>query len=247
MTMLFRLAEWHAFAKLRMHTESTLTRMESVTTVLGRELLKFSNVTCSAFSTVELPRETAARGRRRARTQAKAAKPDGPDVSIAPALSSGMRSKKRCKKKLNLSIYKLHSLGDYVRTIRMFGTTDSFSTQPVSTVLYTKSHRAQVLLPYKGEREHRRPKRLYGRTNKNLAIKQMTKHERRETRLLRARRATCANTPRPHTHHVDFSESDPLPYTDPSSHHHISDSRKRSQDLFSFQKEFPDDPATKVI
>jgi len=195
MTMLFRLAEWHAFVKLRMHTESTLTRMESVTTVLGRELCKFSNVTCSAFSTVELPRETAARGRRRARTQAKAAKPDGPDGSIAPALSSGMRSKKRCKKKLNLSTYKLHSLGDYVRTIRMFGTTDSFSTQPVSTVLYTKSHRAQVLLPYKGEREHRRPKRLYGRTNKNLAIKQMTKHERRETRLLRAWRATCAAVP----------------------------------------------------
>ena len=131
----------------------------------------------------------------------------------------------------------------------MFGTTDSFSTQPVSTVLYTKSHRAQVLLPYKGEREHCRPKRLYGRTNKNLAIKQMTKHERRETRLLRAWRATCAAVPTlpDLTHHVDFLESDPLPYTDPSSHHHISDSRKRSQDLFSFQKEFPDDPATKVI
>ena len=107
--------------------------------MLGHELCKFSNVTCSAFSTVELPRETAARGRRRARTQAKAAKPDGPDGSIAPALSSGMRSKKQCKKKLNLSIYKLHSLSDYVRTIRMFGTTDSFSTQPVSTVLWIQS------------------------------------------------------------------------------------------------------------
>ena len=146
--MLFRLAEWHALAKLRMHTESTLTRMESVTAVLGRELRKFSNVTCSAFAAFELPRETAACGRRQARTRAKAAKPDGPDGPIAPALSSGMRSQKPLKKKLNLSTYKLHSLGDYVRTIRMLGTTDSYSTQLVSIVLYTKSRRAQVLLPY---------------------------------------------------------------------------------------------------
>lgn len=74
----------------------------------------------------------------------------------------------------------------------------------------------------------------------------MTKHERRETRLLRTRRALDDNAARPHAHHVEFSESDPLPYTDPSLHHHISDARKHGQDLFSFQKQFPDDPATKV-
>ena len=35
------------------------------------------------------------------------------------------------KKGLNLSIVKLHFLGDYVRHIRLFGTTDSYSTQLV--------------------------------------------------------------------------------------------------------------------
>ena len=35
-------------------------------------------------------------------------------------------------KGFNLNTYKLHSLGDYVETIRRYGTTDSYSTQLVS-------------------------------------------------------------------------------------------------------------------
>ena len=131
--MLFRLAEWHALAKLRLHTESTLTRMESVTTVLGKELRNFADITCSAFSTVELPKERAARGRKQARKEAKSS--DRSNVTATP-LAVGSKARKK-KKKLNLSTYKVHALGDYVRTIRMFGTTDSYSTQIVSTVLYT--------------------------------------------------------------------------------------------------------------
>jgi len=71
----------------------------------------------------------------------------------------------------------------------------------------------------------------------------MTKHERRETKLLRARRAAEAKM---HSHHVAFSDNDPLPYTDPAMHHHISDSKRHSQDAFSFCRKFPADPATKV-
>ena len=37
-------------------------------------------------------------------------------------------------KVLNLRTYKLHALGDYVVQIRMFGTTDSYSTQPVGHI-----------------------------------------------------------------------------------------------------------------
>jgi hypothetical protein len=36
---------------------------------------------------------------------------------------------------LNICTYKLHALGDYVRTIRLFGTTDLYSTQIVSVLL----------------------------------------------------------------------------------------------------------------
>jgi hypothetical protein len=128
----------------------------------------------------------------------------------------------------------------------MFGTTDSYSTQTVHYIMLYHLCLLVILNFVKGELKHRRVKRLYGRTNKNGAIKQMTKPERRETRLLRARRATSHQQLTIHTHHIAFSEQDPLPYTDAALHHHISETKKYGQDVFSFGKSFPDDPATKV-
>ena len=126
MTLLFRLAEWHAFAKLRMHSESTLTLMESSTTALGNIMRKFRDATCSAFKTRELPKETAARGRRQARKEA----------SQPEKLPAGAKSNIQSQgKTLNLATYKVHALADYVRTIRLFGTTDSYSTQTVGLEL----------------------------------------------------------------------------------------------------------------
>jgi hypothetical protein len=132
MTMLFRLAEWHALAKLRMHTDTTLARMEIVTSILGKVLRHFRDVACAAFSTVELPKEAAARGRKRVRRQ-KEQNPSEQPPPLPPAVP------KRKKKMLSLSTYKLHSLPDYARTIRMFGTTDSYSTQTVSGAIVAHS------------------------------------------------------------------------------------------------------------
>lgn len=134
MTLLFRLAEWHAMAKLRMHKESTLILMESTTTTLGKEIRRFQNVTCSAFKTRELPKETAARGRREARKQAKKVTQS---MTRAPPTPSEVNSqpRKRNDKTLNLATYKVHALADYVNTIRLFGTTDSYSTQTVGLCL----------------------------------------------------------------------------------------------------------------
>ena len=130
--MLFWLAKWHALAKLRMHTEPTLSRMEAVTIILGCELRRFANTTCSVFSTVELPKEAAARSRRCARDQAKAGTSK---ESTGSSTTPGSQSKQK-KKRLNLSTYKAHLLGDYMRTICMFGTTDSYSTQTVSSTVH---------------------------------------------------------------------------------------------------------------
>ncbi|KAF7966317.1 hypothetical protein HWV62_39183, partial [Athelia sp. TMB] len=133
------------------------------------------------------------------------------------------------KKCFNLWTYKIHALGDYVQTTRRLGTTDSYSTQT-------------------GEREHRRVKRFYSRTNKRNAIRQVTKRERRETRLLRARRAVEADIRSrelEHKHHVGFSQDDALPFTHPEMHHHMSDSRRYVRDAFSFSRAFPDDSASK--
>ena len=64
MKLLYRMSEWHALAKLRMHTEDSLVLMEDITKELGDLLRQFRRLTCSQFSTVELPRETDARVRR---------------------------------------------------------------------------------------------------------------------------------------------------------------------------------------
>lgn len=156
MKLLYQTAEWHALAKLRMHSESTLVLLEELTTEFGKLIWQFRDLTCSQFQTVELPRETAARNQRQARQQAivpPVAPSSAPPVSTnidsdtasttaaAPPAASASTSHSRGQpqasntrtrtKVLNLLTVKLHFLGDYVRHIRLFGTTDSYSTQLV--------------------------------------------------------------------------------------------------------------------
>lgn len=123
-SLLFRFAQWHALAKLRIHSDSTLSFLEETFKKLSKQLRDFRDFTCAVFNTVELPREKAAR-------QQKLAQRVGPNgVASEP---SGPRVKR-----FNLSTYKFHAMGDYVRTIKLFGTTDSFTTQIVSIVSYLK-------------------------------------------------------------------------------------------------------------
>jgi hypothetical protein len=119
MTLLYRTAEWHAFAKLRLHTESTLQHLERLTTELGQLMRKFRDTTQTSFATFELPKEARARKRRQNSGKGK--------EKAAAGNASGKKSKI-----LNLFTYKWHALGDYVRAIRLFGPTDGFSTQIVS-------------------------------------------------------------------------------------------------------------------
>jgi hypothetical protein len=143
MSLLFRLAEWHALAKLCMHTESTLTQMEKVTTIIGHQLRDFCNITCKAFATTELPKEAEGRARKETRRRARrtpksasqashASTEEPPVLAEESSQAAAAPTKRRNAKTLNLFVYKLHALGDYVRTIRLFGTTDSYSTQIVS-------------------------------------------------------------------------------------------------------------------
>jgi hypothetical protein len=117
-----------------MHTDQTLKILDGVTIEIGSKFRAFSNKTCSAFDTRELSRETAARKRRRLqKMKDKKVSTDLPSALSVNHLSNstgevnGARSKR-----FNLHIYKYHCLGDYPNMIRRFGTTDSFSTEPVS-------------------------------------------------------------------------------------------------------------------
>jgi hypothetical protein len=119
--LLFELALWHAFAKLRIHTDKTLDMFEASTKSLTTATRRFLKVTCDAYMTQELPKETAARGRRTAALAGK-------DKTRTAKGKSNSTPK---SKTLNLATYKYHALSDYPDTIRRFGTTDNYNTQIV--------------------------------------------------------------------------------------------------------------------
>jgi hypothetical protein len=125
-SLLYQFAEWHALAKLRLHSASTVNFLEETFKKLSQKLRKFRVFTCAAFNAVKLPKEKAARQRRAAqRSEANDSLPQ----------SDGPRTKK-----FNLGTYKFHAMGDYVRTIKLFGTTDSFTTQIVRSVYFHIAH-----------------------------------------------------------------------------------------------------------
>lgn len=152
--MLFDLATWHAYAKLRLHTEDTLAFFDSATVVLGETVRKFSRTVCSHYHTTELPHEHAAHGRRMAAIAAK-------QPQNAQGRTVGVKVKL-----LNLQTYKYHALGDYPNTIWCMGTTDSYSTQPVCVCI------VKVTFTYK----------LFARVNCSTAVRNDGTHGLRKQR-----------------------------------------------------------------
>ena len=119
--MLFLLCHWHGLAKLHLHTDETLDIFEKVTKDLCDCIRSFTSDTCSHFATKELAREAEARRRREAQQNtSRSSQPQG-----------AVPGHGRRFKGLNLQTYKLHALADYPSQIRMYGTTDSYSTQSV--------------------------------------------------------------------------------------------------------------------
>ena len=135
--MLFSLAEFHAFAKMRLHSERTLELFDQSVIKVGDAMRKFETVVCAAYETKELPRETAARGRRDAAAAAKAgsktAAPGGSKGKgkAAPAAARQKPGGIPRQAKFELSTFKYHSFGDYPDAVRAFGTLDVLSSQHV--------------------------------------------------------------------------------------------------------------------
>lgn len=152
-----------------MHTESTLLDLEACITRYGKLIRQFHNRTCHALETYETPREFTLRTRRLARQAAKAAAP-GPTTAtgIIPLPPTGPALSKKRKKTYTFKRYKLHALGDTPTTIRIFGTTENYSTLRVSSLRFASetSECSPCSSPFQSELEHRNVKNRYRRTNK---------------------------------------------------------------------------------
>ncbi|PPQ78449.1 hypothetical protein CVT24_001579 [Panaeolus cyanescens] len=215
--LLFELATWHGLAKLRLHTTSTVISLEASTTRLGDILRKFTNVTCSAFPTVNLPSEEAARARRKKGKEAEK-----------------QTSTKTKYRKFNLETYKLHALGDYASTIRMFGPTDGYSTQI-------------------GELEHRRCKKFYPRVHKGKKyyVSGVANHVFRERRMHNLGESMNIQMTRPNkkrrlapTRELDLSE-ETIHSTNALLHFQISEETRNPVRVNTFLANYQGDPAIK--
>jgi hypothetical protein len=116
MKLLYICAQWHALAKLRLHHDLALDLLDYTTVRLGAHMRLFNRDTCEKTATRELAKEAEARARR-----------DGSGNSNAKGTAT------RKPKKLGVFTIKFHFLGDYSAVIRRYGTTDSYSTETVST------------------------------------------------------------------------------------------------------------------
>ena len=106
--------------------------LDTVGKALCHALRHFATVICPRYSTKELPREVNARTTRQ-RAQAKRG-----------ARASQNAGKTLKVKKFNMTTYKMHCIPDYPDAIRKNGTTDSYSTQTVSSVNYITDYVAQL-------------------------------------------------------------------------------------------------------
>jgi hypothetical protein len=117
-SLLYVFAQWHALTKLRMYSETTLSVLDETFKRLSHQLRRFQDYTCTTFTTVESPKEKAAR---KCNTARQCSGFDNP----------GPGSGGRKAKKFNMNTYKFHAMGDYLQTIWLFGTIDSFTSQIV--------------------------------------------------------------------------------------------------------------------
>ena len=108
-----------------------------------------------------------------------------------------------------------------------------------------------------GELEHRTVKGFYPRTSKNKFQKQIANHQQRQRILRKIRLRTQSllkgkqsaselKRPRYKTAALDFEDEDPLPYTSPTAHHHISETTRHAKNITAWLTEHQGDPATMV-
>ncbi|KAI0668987.1 hypothetical protein C8Q78DRAFT_933009, partial [Trametes maxima] len=214
MTLLFVSAYWHALAKMRMHTDTSLALLDDSTSLLGHHLRYFATVTCTQFETRETQGEYDARKRaeaRRASAQVASTSSSARTVAGEPAVGRRPRG-------LNLKIIKLHFLGYYAQCVRKMGTTDSYTTQT-------------------GEHEHRRVKARWERTNGVQGGSQVVNIDARESRMhSMAYELSDLGLEVPGITRQCENDSSPL-LIPPEQHHHIGVTDKNYVDLRLWQTE----------
>jgi hypothetical protein len=125
--LLFIMATWPTYAKLRLHTTGSLEAFKATRQELGQALRLFNSDVCRLYTTRELPRETAARERREARAVQKAIE----QGQLPPAKSIDSTQKAVA---FPMNTFKLHGTTHLPEDICVYGTSDNYSTHTVCSL-----------------------------------------------------------------------------------------------------------------
>jgi len=227
-----------------MHTETTLFHFGNCTMCLGQAFHDFSWKCGAKFQTYDLPHETAACGRRKGAKSAKMGTAAGDTASGGPKVCT-----------FNMLTYKLHVLGDYVKSIWQFGTTNNYSTQVVSGSL---TFLIVYLSHNQGELEHHRVKHFYSQTNKIGFTCTIAKHQQCERllhRIWQENQAIAVAAEEREIHlptagsecpSLHFVDQESLPNCAPDAHYQISQGKKFYWDLGAWLARNKDDKALEV-
>ncbi len=115
LNLTFDLAMLLSLGKLRMHNPKTIDALSRAAGSVGDSVRTFAKKVCPKYHTIELPKELAARGRRKA--------------CMTKGKKLGSRTAKH--KIFNHETYKFHALRDYAATVLGLGPLDNSSTQTV--------------------------------------------------------------------------------------------------------------------
>ncbi|CDO77154.1 hypothetical protein BN946_scf184657.g29 [Trametes cinnabarina] len=223
--LLFELANWHALAKLRLHTEVTLDIFRVATTELYAAMRAFAATTCTRYETHELEREAEARVRREEKRHG------------APPPNR----RRKIVQFSTMKTYKYHSLQHYPDAIPEFGTLDGYNSQVAELEhRHAKRYYARTnKIEYTGQiASHQRRESLL----RAIRIKDgyIPRHER-----LRAQREAARKHPRAQPSGPAYDErEDDLPPISPLSHYSISQSSRLPLYLGNWLAENDEDPAT---
>ncbi|KAI0337344.1 hypothetical protein BDW22DRAFT_1468571 [Trametopsis cervina] len=231
------MAVWHALAKLRLHTESTLEVLDLATVAMGQSTRHFAKET-AALDIRDLPAKKTEK-RRSGKVANEHAKPD----------SSGPQPKRRL---LNLATFKWHNAGHVAAAIRRFGTTDNYTTQ----IGELEHRRVKKFYPRTSRKGHTQQIAQHTRREKVLNSIATRESARRLRIATHTSTSTSTQQPQPPIRKrgrprkssgfgIHFKESGALPPTAFRIHHHLSESQTHPVDVTQFVLSHPDDPAVK--
>ncbi|KAI0643889.1 hypothetical protein C8Q79DRAFT_1002431 [Trametes meyenii] len=213
--LLFKLANWHALAKLRLHTEVTLQIFRAATSHVTEAVRHFANTTCEEWTTLELAKETKARVRREER-QGPGAVPDRERKIV-------------CYNVPNTPKY--HFMPDYPSSIEEIGTTDNGNTQ-----VGELEHR------YAKQFYARTNKVAY---EKQIAKHMRRASLLRSIRRPHTAKSSEDAHYEPAEEDANNRPDSPLPLTDPRDHYAISKTRRLCVRLRNWLAQNRHDPAAK--